>query len=208
VSEATATRARTATTAGQTTRSTRAPRPTSRERLLEAAAELFYAEGTVAVGVDKVCQQAQVSKRSLYQLFGTKDELVAESLRQSGESLLAQYLPLPDDVRPARERILHVFGWLDQTSSTAVFAGCPFVNTAIELKNPAHPAAIVAAEFKDELTAFFEREAASMGVADPALLAQQLTIVFDGCGARVVVTGQALDGLAAITATTLIDAAS
>jgi AcrR family transcriptional regulator len=182
-------------------------RTSSRERLLEAAGELFYREGAVAVGVDKICQQAQVSKRSLYQLFGTKDELVAESLRMTGESLLAQYLPIPDDVRPPRERMLHVFHWLDQTSADPEFAGCPFVNTAIELKSEEHPAAVVAREYKKELTDFFEREANAAGAVDPGLLAQQLTVTFDGCGARVVVTGQALDGLAAAMATALIDAA-
>jgi AcrR family transcriptional regulator len=179
----------------------------TRDRLIRAASELFYREGTVAVGVDRVCQQAQVSKRSLYQLFGTKDELVAASLRQTGEQLLTEYLPGPDDSRSARERILSVFEWLERASATEIFAGCPFVNAATELKDAGHPAAVVALEYKQQLTDFFEREAAALGVRDPALLAQQLTVTFDGCGARVVVTTRPLDGLALATAAALIDAA-
>jgi AcrR family transcriptional regulator len=197
-----------ATGASRTTTRTapnRTPKATTRDRLLEAASELFYSEGTVAVGVDKICQQAQVSKRSLYQLFGTKDELVAESLRYTGESLLAQHLPLPDDVRPPRERILHVFRWLDEASGSDVFMGCPFVNTAIELKNAQAAGTVVAREYKQELTDFFEREAAAAGVEDPQLLAQQLTIAYDGCTARVVVTDRPLNGLAATTAAVLFD---
>lgn len=58
----------------------------TRERLVRAASELFYREGTVAVGVDRICQQAQVSKRSMYQLFATKDDLVAAALTATGES--------------------------------------------------------------------------------------------------------------------------
>jgi AcrR family transcriptional regulator len=184
-----------------------APKLSTRERLLQAASELFYREGTVAVGVDRVCQQAQVSKRSLYQLFATKDELVAASLRQSGERLLTEYLPGPGERRSARERILGVFEWLEQASATELFVGCPFVNAVTELKDADHPASIVAQEYKQRLTDFFEREAQALGVPDPGLLAQQLTVTFDGCAARVVVAGRPLNGLAVATAISLIDGA-
>ena len=182
-------------------------KPSTRERLLSAAGELFYREGTVAVGVDRICQQAQVSKRSMYQLFGTKDDLVAQALRQFGEHLLLAYLPIDGDPRSPRERILSVFAWLDQASATPEFAGCPFVNAATELKNADHPGTVVAREYKQRLTDFFEREARAAGAADPDLLAQQLTITFDGCGSRVVVTGRPLNGLAVTTATALINSA-
>ena len=182
-------------------------KPSTRERLLSAASELFYREGTVAVGVDRICQQAQVSKRSMYQLFGTKDDLIAEALRQFGEHLMPAYLPVDGDSRSPRERILSVFAWLDQASTTAEFAGCPFVNAATELKDADHPGALVAREYKQRLTDFFEREARAAGAADPELLAQQLTIAFDGSGSRVIVTGRPLNGLAVATATALINSA-
>jgi AcrR family transcriptional regulator len=186
---------------------TPAPKLPTRERLLAAAGELFYREGTVAVGVDKICQQAQVSKRSMYQLFSTKEELIATSLQLTGEHLLQQYIPPEDDKRPSREKILGVFEWLEREASAAAFAGCPFVNAATELKDPGHPGSIVARHFKQRLTDFFAQQAAVAGVADPELLAQQLTVVFDGCGSRVVVAGRTLDGLAVTTAATLLDAA-
>ncbi len=184
-----------------------AGRAPTRERLLDAAGALFYAEGIVAVGVDRVCQRAGVSKRSLYKLFPTKDELVAASLRRFGEQLLPAYLPAEDAVRPGRDRILAVFAWLDRISAESFYEGCPFVATAVELKDGEHPAAVVAREFKQRLTDFFQLEAATAGARDPGLLAQQLTLTFDGCGARTVVTGQPLNGLAVTTATTLLDAA-
>jgi AcrR family transcriptional regulator len=186
---------------------TAAKAPT-RERLLEAACDLFYREGTVAVGVDKICQQAQVSKRSMYQLFSTKDELVAASLQLTGERQLQARVPTQDDETSPREKILSVFDWLERMATGTGFVGCPFVNAATELKDPEHPGSIVARHFKQRLTDFFTQEAAAAGVADPELLGQQLTIVFDGCGARVVVAGRALDGLAVTTAATLLDGAA
>jgi len=183
----------------------------TRDRLLEAAAGLFYAEGITAVGVDRICSAAGVSKRSLYALFGTKDALVAASLERFGERIVAGYLPataMVDGDQPSpREQILGVFTWLESAAATPDYEGCPFVSAATELKDPAHPAAAVAKRFKDRLTAFFESAARSAGAPDPADLAQQLTVVFDGCGDRVVVTGHALNGLPTRMATTLLDAA-
>jgi hypothetical protein len=81
------------------------------------------------------------------------------------------------------------------------------VATAVELKDPEHPASLVARRSKDALTAFFQDEAERVGAPDPATLAQQLTIVFDGASARAVVQARALAGLAVATANALLDAA-
>ena len=53
-----------------------AVRRSPRERLLEAAGELFYAEGVQSVGIDRVIERAGVAKASLYSTFGSKEELV------------------------------------------------------------------------------------------------------------------------------------
>jgi len=182
-------------------------RASSRDRLLDAAAELFYSGG-VHVGVQALCAAAGVSKRSMYQEFATKDELVAASLERSGPRYNALFLPEEADERTPRERILHVFERLEARSGSDRYRGCPFVSTAMELKDITHPASDVARRFKQQLTDFFEQQAGLAGAADPALLARQLTVVFDGAGARAVVSGKPLAGLALATATTLVDAAT
>ena len=67
--------------------------PSPRQRLLDAAADLFYRQGIGAVGVDLVSKAAGVSKRTLYQQFGSKDQLIAESLDAQGMAILGMYLP-------------------------------------------------------------------------------------------------------------------
>lgn len=178
----------------------------TRERLLDAAAELFYQEG-VHVGVDALCRAAGVSKRSMYQLFGSKDEVVAASLQRTASGYAAALPPADDDAEPARERILQVFRNLEKRAEDPRFQGCPFVAAAVELKSPQHPASEVARRQKDLLTAFFQREAERGGAHDPALLARQLTVVFDGSSAWGVVQARGLDGLALATAQVLLDAA-
>jgi AcrR family transcriptional regulator len=184
---------------------TTASAASTRERLLDAAAELFYQEG-VHVGVDALCRAAGISKRSMYQQFGSKDEVVAASLQRKATDYTNALLP-PDDERCARERILHVFHALERSAEDPRYRGCPYVSAAMELKSPQHPASEVARHQKDRLTAFFQREAQRGGAHDPVLLARQLTVVFDGAGAWGVVQASGLDGLAVSTAQTLLDAA-
>ncbi|WP_189034775.1 TetR/AcrR family transcriptional regulator [Nocardia rhizosphaerihabitans] len=178
----------------------------TRDRLLDAAAQLFYEEG-VHVGVDTLCRAAGVSKRSMYKLFDSKDELVAASLERSAPDFELDLLPAADDCRSPRARILHVFERLEYLERDHEFRGCPFVAAAIQVKSSEHPASRVARRQKDKLTAFFRYEAERGGASDPALLARQLTLVFDGASAQSVIQAKDLDGLAVTTASTLVDAA-
>ncbi|MEV4756184.1 TetR/AcrR family transcriptional regulator [Micromonospora sp. NPDC049559] len=177
-----------------------------RERLLRAAGELFYREGITATGVERLCQVAGVSKRSMYQLFETKDELVAQALERFGPVTLAAHLP--DEAAPLtpRERILYLFERWDASAGDPEFYGCPCVNTATELKDATHPAALVARRNKRELIDFFARQATLGGARDPETLAQQLTVVFDGVAARTLVEGAGVAGLGVATAAALLDA--
>ncbi|WP_327010249.1 TetR/AcrR family transcriptional regulator [Dactylosporangium sp. NBC_01737] len=178
----------------------------TRERLLRTAADLFYAEGVGAVGVERLCQTAGVSKRSMYQLFATKDDLVAEALRVHGPATVAHYFAPEDAGLTPRERILHVFGVLEEQAAAPGFHGCPFANTTIELHDATHQASRVALEFKQQLEVYFQRQAALLGARDPQQLGTQLLIVFDGASVRAVMRGGGIDGVATRTAGMLLDA--
>lgn len=161
-------------------------RPRPRERLLRAAEELFYNEG-IHVGVDRLCSVAGVSKRSMYQHFGSKDEVIVEMLRARAATLAAGWSG--SEGLPPRERILAIFDSVEKLSASPDFRGCPFVNAATELKDRTHPASVAALGYKLELNRFFEEQARSGGAIDPAPLGVQLTMLFDGACAYSVVRG-------------------
>jgi len=52
----------------------------TRKRMLEAAYELFYRHGYARVSVDQIGDRAGVTKRTLYDHFRSKDELLAAVL--------------------------------------------------------------------------------------------------------------------------------
>ncbi|MFD5404648.1 TetR/AcrR family transcriptional regulator [Streptomyces griseorubiginosus] len=177
-----------------------------RERLLEAAATLTHRDG-VSIGVEALCKAAGVSKRSMYQLFESKDELLAASLKEHASAYVATLLPAPDDGRSPRERLLHVFEQVESQAGAPEFRGCRYLAVQVELKDRNHPASRVAHQVKANLTAFFRAEAERGGVGDPDLLARQLSLVFDGASARAGIQADNLTGLIAPTVSTLLDAA-
>ncbi|HEU5357340.1 MAG TPA: TetR/AcrR family transcriptional regulator [Actinocrinis sp.] len=178
----------------------------TRERLLDAAAQLFYSDG-VGVGVEALCRAAGVSKRSMYQLFDSKDEVMAASLERMAPVYWAALAPPDEEQRSPRARILHVFERQEELATSPDYRGCPFVAAAVEVKRPDHPASLAARKHKDALTGFFQQEAERAAVAQPERLAQQLTMVFDGASARAVVQASALQGLSVATASALLDQA-
>ena len=177
-----------------------------RDRLLDAAAELFYRDG-VGTGIDALCKAAGVSKRSMYQLFTSKDEVLAAALDKQGPGLAELLLPPPGRPAAPRARMLHVFERLEEVALAPDYRGCPYLATQVELKNPGHPASLVAARAKQRLTDFFRAEAEQGGAADPDLLARRLTLVYDGASARAGIKADTLEGLAVTTAAALIDTA-
>ncbi len=180
--------------------------PSPRQRLLDAAADLFYRQGIGAVGVDLVTKAAGVSKRTLYQQFGSKDQLIAQSLDAKGTAILGMYLPAAGHDGPPRQQILAVFDALDRWTASEAFRGCPFVNTATELADPGHPARQVARDYKMRLRDYFGRQAERGGAENPERLADQLIVVFDGIIVQAVM-GTALHADAARTAVqALLDA--
>src|SRR5260370_38714534 len=82
-----------------------ATKPGPRERLLSSARELTYRNG-VGVGVDAILEDAGVARRSLYQHFGGKDGLIAQTLRPTADVHEHRYRhPLaPGGTHPRRPR--------------------------------------------------------------------------------------------------------
>ncbi|SFF65884.1 transcriptional regulator, TetR family [Actinacidiphila alni] len=181
-------------------------KPGPRDRLLDAAAGLFYREG-VATGIDALCKAAGVSKRSMYQLFASKDEVLAAALERQGPVVDARLLPPPGEPAAPRDRVLYVFERMEEVAAGDGYRGCPFLAAQVELKDPEHPASVVARRTKQGLTDFFRAEAARAAVADPELLARRLTLIFDGASARAGIGVEVLDGLAVTTAAAVLDAA-
>jgi AcrR family transcriptional regulator len=157
-----------------------ATNPGPRERLLASAQRLTAAQG-VGVGVDAILEDASVARRSLYQHFGGKDELIAASLLESAHQDEQRYrAALDSGGSNPRQRILAVFDQLDKTTSTPGFRGCRYVSAELSLTDPGHPAHQVTRAYTERLHALFQKELAELGNPDPTSGADQLLVLLDG----------------------------
>ncbi len=116
------------------------PTRSARERLVDVASRLFYAEGIHAVGVDRVIVEAGVAKATLYAHFASKDELVAAYLARRSDQWVAaveqRVASAPTASTEAISKALVPFDVLAERAASADYRGCPFINAAAEFPEP------------------------------------------------------------------------
>jgi AcrR family transcriptional regulator len=153
-------------------------RQTARERLLAAANELFYHEGVHTVGIDRVIEQAGVAKASLYNTFGSKDELVGAYLEGRHASTSARIMRSLEKYRTPREKLLGVFEAQGELFTEPGFRGCAFVSASSE--SPSEMVSQAAASYRAWVRDLLTGLAREVGVPDPEALGRKLHMIYDG----------------------------
>jgi AcrR family transcriptional regulator len=167
----------------------------AKERILSASQQLFRDQGINCTGMDQLCGVAAVSKRTLYQHFPGKDELIAEHLRRFDPGLMPEVFDRAD-LTP-RERLLAVFDIHPPL--------CPFIAAAVEIHDPDHPARVYARDYKTALAARLAETAREAGATNAEPLGEQLALLLDGAAARSRVLDTSTFSTAAAIAAVLID---
>jgi AcrR family transcriptional regulator len=150
-------------------------------RILDAASALFYDQGIHAVGVDAIARAAGVTKKTLYDRFGSKAELIAAYLRARDERwrdwLTRSVESRTDD---PRERLLATFDALGSWMRAENPRGCAFVNAFAELPDPDDPGHRVVAGQKAWLLGYLTDLAAEAGLPGPKALGRRLLLLHEG----------------------------
>ena len=155
-----------------------AAKPSARERLLAAANELFYTEGVHTVGIDRVIEQAGVAKASLYNTFGSKDELVHAYLEGRHAAMVARITKAVARYDNPRDRLLGVFDAQGELFAEPGFRGCAFASASAE--SPGDLVAQAADAYRGWVRGLLTDLARNAGVPDPERLGRQLHLLYDG----------------------------
>jgi AcrR family transcriptional regulator len=153
----------------------------ARDRLLAAANELFYAEGVQTVGIDRVIEHAGVAKASLYNTFGSKENLIQAYLESRRQATLERLQAGIERHSEPRQRLLAVFDAQAEIFAEPNFHGCAFTVAGAEAPDGGlieHAADDYRADIRNLLTGL----AGEAGAKDPAALGRQLQLLFDGGG--------------------------
>jgi AcrR family transcriptional regulator len=156
-----------------------ATRSSARQRLLDAADRLFYAEGVHTVGIDRIIEEAGVAKGSLFYNFSGKDGLVAAYLAARDERRRQQTAQHQDAFDDPVGKLLAAFDALQEAASSQSYNGCPFANANAEAQ-PDSVEADALRTFRAWLADMFLSLATDAGFADPVDVADRLRLLYDG----------------------------
>jgi AcrR family transcriptional regulator len=149
--------------------------PAARAHILKVADRLFYEQGIRAIGVNAIAAEAGISKKTLYQHFPSKDDLVVAYLQ-------GRFTPLPEaSTKPAAQQILANLEWIARSVASAEnLRGCAFLNAIAELGDENSEARRLAMTYKESRRLWYRGLLSKLDIDDPDTLATQLSLLVDG----------------------------
>lgn len=157
------------------------PALSKREVIVSQALKLFYRDGFNATGVERIIKEAGVSKKTLYNHFRSKDELVLATLRKRDELFRNSIIRETERLGSSpRDRLLTLFDAHHQWFQEKEFSGCMFINASAEFSAQDDPRHIICAEHKRLVRDYIRDQAELAGIKDPEALARKLNLLLDG----------------------------
>ncbi|HEV7985512.1 MAG TPA: TetR/AcrR family transcriptional regulator [Steroidobacteraceae bacterium] len=156
-------------------------RPRVRDRIFETACELFYRHGIRAVGVDAIACEAGTNKMSFYRSFASKDELVAEYLRDRQREFWTWW---NDAIAPhagnPRRQIEALFESHLAHVEESDCRGCALGNAAVEISDDNDALSTLVRDYKQRIRHELHKMARAMGARDADALGDSLMLLMDG----------------------------
>ncbi|MGV3633050.1 MAG: TetR/AcrR family transcriptional regulator [Pseudorhodoplanes sp.] len=161
----------------------------ARQRLLDAATELFCRYGINATGVDAVIDEAKTAKTTLYRIFGSKEGLIEAVLENEGQRWRDWFIGGVEAGHAApRTKLMRIFPLLKEWFSEERFYGCPFINAIGEHDKADERLRAITIKHKSVVLAHLERLAAEADLPNPGPLAHQIGLLIDGAIIAAMVT--------------------
>lgn len=154
----------------------------TRDRLLDAAGDLFYERGFQAVGIDQILRIVGITKTAFYKHFESKEDLILAVLERRDQRDMAQLLEYARQRggRDPRQQILAFFDHLATWFSQPGFRGCLFQHAAIEFASPGDPIHQKALAHGEHIASELRLRAQAAGADDPESLTRQLMLLVAG----------------------------
>jgi AcrR family transcriptional regulator len=157
------------------------PTPRVRDRIFNTACGMFHRDGIRDVCVDAIASEAGSNKMSFYRSFSSKDELIAEFLRDQEREYWswwdAAIAPYAGDARRQLDALIEAYV---EKSRSATISGCALGNAAIELRDARHPGFAIVRDYKAEMRKRLRRLARAAGARDPDTLGDALQLIMEG----------------------------
>ena len=178
-------------------------------RILDTAEVLFYEHGLRAIGVERIADEAETTKKTIYDRFGSKDGLITAYLGQRCARWQAFVAAFIDEhqPQPGEARVLAVLDALD-TWMTGSSRGCGFVNAYAELAGTGHAALRIIEDEKRWTRDHYVRLLTEIGIPDAERRGREVAMVHEGAIVQLTAGGQpdAMDDARALARRLIADA--
>ncbi|KQR40151.1 MULTISPECIES: TetR/AcrR family transcriptional regulator [Microbacterium] len=161
----------------------------ARTRLIDSATRLFYEEGIHAVGVDRIIEEAAVTRATLYNQFGGKENLVLAYLRNEDEMLRSMFAEAGAEVTDPAQLVDAVIEGIAADIRLRHTRGCPFINAAAEYPDAEGAVRQLIEEHREWFRSTLQGVAELAGLDSPAEIAASLVLLRDAA-----LVGGYLDG--------------
>ncbi|MFK8068068.1 MAG: TetR/AcrR family transcriptional regulator [Gammaproteobacteria bacterium] len=161
-----------------------------RETLIHTAVRLFAERGFHATGIDLIAEEANVTKKTLYHHFRTKDELILASLRYFDGVFRNNFMKnVEAKAESPYERLLAIYDVAHEWFSQNNFFGCMFINAIGEYSEEKTPIRQVCKEFKQLMHDYFESQVIELDITEPNTVANELALLLEGAIVTAQVSG-------------------
>jgi AcrR family transcriptional regulator len=157
------------------------PRPSRRDHLIDTAITLFCEHGYHATGIDRLLETAGVSKKTMYQHFRSKEELIYAALRQYDGVFRNNFMKAVESSgKTSKDKLLAIFDVAEAWFNDNNFFGCMFINAIGEYSEKESPIREISKQFKKLMWVYVNDLAKDSGVADHETLTDELCLLLEG----------------------------
>lgn len=163
----------------------------TRERILDTAYGLFWRQGFVRASVDDIAERAKVTKRTVYQHFRSKDDLMAAVLAHASELALERLRRIETRLPASWDAMINsFFTQLAEWAAKPRWSGAGFTRVVAELADlPGHPARTIARRHKAMVEAWLADLLAKADVLSPAVRAREVMLLMEGAMLLILIHG-------------------
>ncbi|MGF1725676.1 TetR family transcriptional regulator [Photobacterium nomapromontoriensis] len=152
---------------------------TKREKLIAGFLELAQKEGITLTGVDTIADYTEISKKTIYNNFGSKEGLVLEALTSFSHRIQQAWAKEWDDIADKKDLILARFTELEMLIKSQQFYGCIFMSACREFADEQHPLHQLAVKHKQASYIETQKRLTALG-AENTQLALHIELLYEG----------------------------
>ncbi|OBS09894.1 TetR/AcrR family transcriptional regulator [Acidihalobacter prosperus] len=152
----------------------------NRQRIVEAADQLFYQRGYNQTSFSDIAQAAELSRGNFYYYFKSKDEILSAVIARRRDQLRARLEAWTQASPDPHERLRRFVGMMQDNRGELLRYGCPVGSLTQELSKTQRRLQAEAVALFEVLREWIETQMGLLGVSDPAGMAMHLLAVSQG----------------------------